>query len=204
MNEKLVRWSMFGVAGAVLGVAMAAEGTQLLRSVTDQAVIVDEAGRARILMRFESVESLRDEWIASATLHLPLSGDLVEPVDVQIDVPKTPWTDVATWNSPWFEPGGDPYNEQAVDWTFEAGRGSGSVSIDVTGLVRSMQSGEVPGNGFLIRPTNDRVGFTTTEMRALEGATTAPVLEIEYRKLSAYYRAGSAEVLERKRTGSFD
>lgn len=145
---------------------------------------------------------MRDEWITSATLHLPLAGRLNDAIDVQIDVPRALWTDGATWNSPWFEPGGDPFDEQAVDWTIEAAGGGGSISIDVTGLVRSMQSGETPTHGFLVRPANERIGFTTAEMRVLGVADARPVLEIEYRKVSEYYRAGPAEVLERKRTSN--
>jgi hypothetical protein len=171
---------------------------QRILAVADQAVIADVTGESRILVRFEPLAELQDEWIQSATLHIPLSRAFPADVDVMVDVPRSSWMSSATWSSPWVKSGGDPHDEQAVVRTAKAGQ-TGTLSLDVTHLVRSMAAGETPDNGFLLWPADGaRPGFSATEVAAF-GSRSQASLEVTYRKLSAHFRAGAQELLDRKR-----
>jgi hypothetical protein len=187
------------LSAAALLWPVAARAVQQTFEATDQATIEDASGESRILVLFDGLTDLDGEWIQSATLHIPLSGEIPADVDVMVDVPRTSWTSAASWNSPWTKAGGDPYDEQAVVRPAKAGR-SGTLSLDVTHLVRSMAAGETPENGFLIWPADGaRLGFSSGELSAF-GSRSQAILEVTYRKLSAHFKAGAQELADRKRT----
>jgi hypothetical protein len=166
-------------------------------SVAEQAVIADPLGNSRLLIRFEDFTELQDEWIASATLTIPITGRMPADLDLRIDVPHSDWNSAASWTSPWFEAGGDPEGEQAVVW--EVNEGSTLLSADVTHLVRAMQEGDAPDHGFLIWAAGpDRVGLTAPEAAAFQGLGRAN-LEITYRRFSEHFRVSAAELIGRKR-----
>jgi hypothetical protein len=185
----------------VLGGWGDAGAVQRMLAVVDQAVITDLKGQSRILLKFEPVDDLKDEWISSATLTIPLAGvALTEDLELQIDVPRSAWDGSATWNGPWFKPGGDPYDTQAVDWTIEAGGASTEAAVDVTHLVRAIQTGETPNNGFLIwTAVGGKTGFSVTEMAGL-GLLSKATVEVTYRKITEISKVGAQEMLARKRT----
>jgi hypothetical protein len=190
--------AIMGLVALALAWSAPASGVKQTLTPTDQATITDSSGESRMLVLFEGVTDLQNEWIQSATLHFPLSSAMPADMDLMIDVPRSQWNSGASWTSPWTRAGGDPYDEQAVVRPARAGL-SGVVSMDVTHLVRSMAAGEIPEHGFMVWPVGgSRVGLSTAELAAF-GSRSQASLEITYRKLSAHYKAGRQEILDRKR-----
>lgn len=195
LNVVLAGLLALGMAG------LPAPATALQRTLpaAKTATIVDDAGLSRMLVQFAPVTDLQQEWVVSATLHLPAgSTPLKESVDLTVDVPRTGWDAGATWVGSWTKPGGDPHDTQAVEWELPAGSSGGS--LDVTGLVRAMAAGDLPDHGFLIYPSlvEEKAGFTASDVAGL-GDAGAMELEIQYRKLSERRKAGAAEILDRRK-----
>ena len=148
--------------------------------------IVGPEAVARVLIGFDSVENLRDVLVISAYLEVPLPGiALAQDLDVCVYPLERPWRSTgASWTVPWNRAGGD-LDETFFDETrIPAGRGTNTLRLDVTEVLRRITMRGVPSNGFLLSvPLRDGQGFTPAQRAALgtlEGAqlvvTTANAL----------------------------
>jgi hypothetical protein len=163
--------------------------------------ISDGTGSSRVLLDVRGLEQLQGEWVTEATLVLAVTGASgAEDLDLSLDLVGTDWSAGADWSSPWTRPGGDRLGLEDARIVVPAGSRAGTLSFDVTDMVRAVANGEAGDNGFILYPTDPaRAGLDASDLSAL-GTVSGATLTVEYRSLKALgYRDGAGALLDRKR-----
>ncbi|MFN8179669.1 MAG: DNRLRE domain-containing protein [bacterium] len=179
-----------------------AEDLALTASTT--ATITAAMGQGRLLLAFPSVSQLQDQWVTNATLSIPLSpGSLTSDLEIEVDGLTRSWAAGATWTSPWTTPGGDREMTLANSAVVPAGTSGGTLTADVTDVVRAVTEGDLDENGFILLPSSPlKVGFSADELAMLSGQAGNATLHVYYRDLRALgYQGGPKALLARKREG---
>ncbi|MGQ0721176.1 MAG: DNRLRE domain-containing protein [Candidatus Eiseniibacteriota bacterium] len=151
--------------------------------IKDVSTIQDGRGSNRILFNLDGSGPSGDFSIAEATLTLDLSGTGQAGVlRLRIHPVTTQWSAAAAgWTSGWSRAGGD--FEETVFARAEVDLAqTGTVSIDVTSIMKEVLQSRMPAYGFIVTtdPATRTAGLSTAELSRLESFASASV-EVHYR-----------------------
>ena len=194
MNSRALFLS--GMAAILLSGLNTAVASELGLTVSTAVTISMPTGQGRLLLALPSLSELQDQWVTNATLSIPLTGDVASDVEIEVDALTTSWGAGATWSSPWSIPGGDREQTLASGAILRAGSSGGTLTADVTDLVRAMVEGDIEEHGFVLLPSNSpEVGFSQEELALLSDEAAGATLQVSYRDLRALGFDGGANAL---------
>jgi hypothetical protein len=165
----------------VLGQSAYAASTSL--GVQDVAVITNDAGEGRILIRTQDIGDMRSAVLGRATLILPAGGNVEQRrLHVQVHPITRTWDAYGVdWNSGWSRPGGDYLDDVYARCTIDLAAAAGTIGIDVTNIVLEILDGSVEAHGFLLTvPPHDGNGLPPADLVRFQGVRDGR-LEISYR-----------------------
>lgn len=199
MNAKAI---FLGGTALVVLCGLTDLGAEELSLTTSTATtITTESGHGRLLLDFPSLASLHDQWVTGATLSIPVeSGGLSSDLEIEVDALTRSWSAGASWTSPWTTPGGDLVQTLANAAVLRAGSSGGTLTADVTDIVRAMVEGEIEEHGFIVLPSSSpEAGFGEEELALVGAEAAGATLQVYYRDLKALgYDGGPKALLARK------
>ena len=152
-------------------------------NVQDSAVIMNDRGEGRILIRTQDIGDMRNAALGRAILILPLGGNTAQrTLHVQVHPVTRSWDPLGvTWNSGWSRPGGDYLDDLYARCLIDLAGGAATVGIDVTSIVREILDGSVEAHGFLLTvPPHDGAGLLAADLARFQRVADGR-LEIKYR-----------------------
>lgn len=193
---------------AIIAVPSSAWTEELDLAATRSAVITSDSEGARLLVAFPDVSPLlEDQWVTNATLLIPLgSTALSSDLMLGVEALATSWGDSPTWTSPWTTPGGDLDETLGSSAEVAAGTSGGTLTVDVTDIVRGWVEAEIVNAGLTLLPVSeDRAGFTPAETALLGSGMATSSLHVYYRDMKALgYQGGMKALLARRRSAVVD
>ncbi|MGQ0723065.1 MAG: DNRLRE domain-containing protein [Candidatus Eiseniibacteriota bacterium] len=163
------------VAGAAMVAAAPALAETLRLAVKDMTTVQDGLGNSRVFFHLTDPGSLGDVAVSSASVQFELAGTTrAGSLDLAVHPVQTAWSPGAvTWSTAFDE---SVYGRTEVDLN----RG-GTVSLDVTLVVKEMLEGGVATNGFVLTAAApDALGLQAADVSRFSNLASGAV-EINYR-----------------------
>jgi hypothetical protein len=176
---------MTGLLTLAAGLIVTTSGAPglLTCGIKDVTSIEDGRGSSRILFNLDGAGPSGDFSIAESTLTLDLSGSGQAGVlRLRIYPVTNQWSAAGVgWNSGWSRAGGD-FDETVFARAEVDLAQTGTVSIDVTSIMKEVLQSRMPAYGFIVTtdPATRTTGLSTAEVGRLQSFASAS-LEVHYR-----------------------